>query len=68
MLNAETCAVVRQIRLDSEITFSCYGQSFQKTSGEIISLVQTDQHEVHMIRYNQAADTITTIFNYGIWY
>ena len=70
LLDAETGAVVRQIRPVSDIKFICMGQSFQKTSGEIVSLVVSINEinckkEVHMISYNQAEDTITTIKNYG---
>ena len=43
----------------------CKGQSFQKTIGEIVSLVETPELVAHLISYNQAEDTITTIHNYG---
>ena len=49
----------------SEIKFWCCSQSFMKTPGEIVSLVNTSEKEVHAICYNQAEDTITTIHNYG---
>ena len=63
----ETGAVVKKINPASEIKFVCRSQSYQKTSGEIISLVMTNypKEEVHLISYNQADDTITTIRNYG---
>ena len=64
MLDAETVAVVRHIELARK--FSCIGQSFMKTPGEIVSLVMTYYpNEVHLISYNQAKDSITTIRNYG---
>ena len=38
-----------------------------KVDGEIVSLVRTNRNQVHMICYNQAEDTITTIHNYGYY-
>ena len=68
VLNAET-GVVRQIEPSCEITFACYGQSFQKTSGEIVSLVETPGGVfLRMICYNQADDKVTTIKNFGSKY
>ena len=45
----------------SKIKFVCRGQSFMKTPGELVSLVETEEEGVQMICYNQAKDTITTI-------
>ena len=64
ILNAETCSVVRVINPVSEIRFTCTGQSFMKTAGEIVSLVLTNTREVHLICYNQAKNRITTIQDY----
>ena len=65
ILHAETAAVVRVINPASDIKFDCSSQSFMRTPGEIVSLVETSECEVQMICYNQAEDTITTIHNYG---
>ena len=65
LLNAETAAVIKVIDPASEIKFECYSQSFMRSAGEIVSLVQTDKGEVHLISYNQAENTIKTIQNYG---
>ena len=66
IINVETVAVVKKINPASDITYACSSQSFMKTTGEIVSLVETsDPFEVRMICYNQALDRITTIHNYG---
>ena len=57
--------MIKVIDPASEIKFYCYSQSFMRTPGEIVSLVETSECEVHLISYNQADDTITTIQNNG---
>ena len=64
LLNVET-GLVKKIDLNIDVRFTCYSQSFLKTSGQIVSLVFTPMNEVHMISYNKAANTVTTIENYG---
>ena len=64
LLDAETAAVVRVINPVSDIELHCYSQSFMKTPGEIVSLVENDG-EIQMICYNQASNKVTTIRNYG---
>ena len=53
--------MVKMIDPRSKIKFVCRGQSFMKTPGELVSLVETEEEGVQMICYNQAKDTITTI-------
>ena len=55
------------INPSSKIKFVCYGQSFMRSAGEIVSVVLTRWMEVCIICYNQAEDTITTIHNYGYY-
>ena len=57
--------MVKKIDLARYIKFVCFSQSFMKTPGEIVSLVKTSRSEVQMICYNQAANKVTTIHNYG---
>ena len=65
VLSVVTGAVVKHIDPASDITFACDGQSFMKTTGEIVSLVVTEDDDIRMICYNLADDRITTIHNYG---
>ena len=62
ILDAKTGAVVRLIKPTSDITFWCYGQSFMRHSGKILSMVKTfSEDEVQLICYDQAENHITTI-------
>ena len=38
-----------------------------KNIGEIVALVETDSEEVRLISYNYTDDSITTIYNGGIY-
>ena len=54
----------------NKTSFACYNQSFMIYFGEIASLVDMVipgeyELEVHLISYNQADNTITTIQNFG---
>ena len=66
MLNAETCAaVVCQLDPVSENVYVCFGQSYQQTAGKLVSLVWNKKNKVHLISYNQAKNSITTIKDFG---
>ena len=68
ILNAKTGAVVRKIKPANEIRYTGGHQSFLQHSGQILSLVTTMLFEVHLISFNPADDSITTVHNLGVIY
>ena len=77
ILNAKTGAVAsinprtgedtRLIKPASDMLLTCSRQSYMTTPGEIVSLALANapKYEVHMICFNQAKNTVTSIYNYG---
>ena len=59
---------MKQVSPASEIVFSCPGNtSYMQEAGKIISLVVNSEEEAHMVCYNVASESITTIKNFGFY-
>ena len=68
ILNLNTQEVTA-IKPASQIKFACFSESFLEKQGLLLCLVM-DYHNVntHLIRFNQAANCITSVHNYGRFY
>ena len=66
-INPRTGEVTRLIKPVSDMCLTSIGQSYMTTPGEIVSLALANSpiYELHMICFNQAKNTVTSIHNYG---
>ena len=52
---------------ESQIKFWCLGESFMEMQGLVLSLVESFDNKIHLIRYSQVDNSITFLHNYGAY-
>ena len=56
---------VTAINPASQIKFACYSESFMEKQGQLLCLVLDSKNKVHLVRFHQANNSITSLRNYG---
>ena len=64
ILNVRTKKIT-EINPASQIKFYCKSESFMEMNGLLLSLVCDSDSNIHLMRFSQADNSITSLQNYG---